>query len=463
MTEELKAYLVATETDWIYQPHIFDRIESKTFIEDGPVILNRLSDEEYMQIPVFRQVLSLCEIIHNEGSVKLTATGNLPLRVVLQMYSLGIPASYYTKYPHKLRKETDSYSVSLARSIAEVGSLVRKKNKALFLTRKGELLIKDKHLLLKHILVTFGYKLSWGYFDGYENKQIGQRCFGLSLLLMADYGDVPRESGFYSEKYFYHFSLLSYYERAHRCYILRTFERFMQDLGLVNFNNKRVILFDDKEIVTKTDLFDKLIKIDRNYGKISYSADSGIPIYRLKISIKGSLPSIWREFLVPSDLSLENLHVVIQTVMGWTNSHLHNFQKDDKIYSVKYDTDDTWDEMGYLEYKGVNICDLLSEANDKMIYQYDYGDSWIHNITLVDVLKYDAGVGFLTCLAGERHCPAEDSGGIGGYHQNLEIMKDETHEEFEEYKIWLGDGFDADNFDIEKVRGTLARSTGSVL
>ncbi len=101
--------------------------------------------------------------------------------------------------------------------------------------------------------------------------------------------------------------------------------------------------------------------------------------------------------MVPSDLSLENLHVVIQAVMGWTNSHLHNFQKDGKIYSVKYDTDDTWDEMGYLEYKGVNICDLLPEANDKMIYEYDYGDSWIHNITLVEVLERDLGKGCGPC------------------------------------------------------------------
>lgn len=98
----------------------------------------------------------------------------------------------------------------------------------------GEVLLKDKYLLLKHILITFGHKLSWGYFDGFENKQIGQRCFGLSLLLMADYGNVPRESEFYSEKYFYHFQLLSYYERAQHCYIFRTFERFMLNLGLVD-------------------------------------------------------------------------------------------------------------------------------------------------------------------------------------------------------------------------------------
>ena len=455
MTEESKVYIDAIETDWIYQPHIFERIETKTFIEDGPVILNRLSDEEYMQIPVFRQVLALCEFIQNEGSVKLTATGNLPQRVVFQMYSLGIPDSYYTKYPEKLKKETDSFTVRLARSLAEVGSLVRKKNKSLFLTRMGEVLLKDKHLLLKHILITFGHKLSWGYFDGFENKQIGQRCFGLSLLLMADYGNVPRESVFYSEKYFYRFQLLSYRERAQHCYIFRTFERFMLNLGLVDFNNKRAILFGDNEIVRKTDLFDKLLTIDRNYGKISYSTDSGIPIYKLRISIKGSSPLILRELLVPSDLSLENLHIVIQTVMGWTNSHLHNFQKDGKTYSVKYSTDDMWDEMGYLEYTGVKICDLLTEVDDKMIYEYDYGDSWIHNITLLEALRYDAGIGFLTCLSGERQCPAEDSGGIRGYQEILKIMKDQSHEEYEEYKVWLGDGFDPDHFDIVEVNKRL--------
>ena len=455
MTEELKAYIDAMENNWLYQAHIFCRIEDKTFIEDGPIVLNRLSDEEYMQIPVLRQILALCEFIHNEGSIKLTATGNLPQRVVFQMYSLGIPDNYYTKYPHKLKKESDSFTVSLARLLAEVGSLVRKRKNSLFLTKKGENALKDKHVLLKHILLTFGHKLSWGYFDGYENKQIGQRCFGLSLLLMADYGDVPRDADFYAEKYFYHFQLLNRYEHSHRCYILRTFERFMLHLGLVRFNNKRVVLFDDNEIVSKTELFDKLITIDRTYGKISYSADSGIPIYRLKINIRGSLPSIWREFLVPSNLSLENLHVVIQVVMGWTNSHLHNFQKDGKTYSVRYKTDDTWEEMGYLEYIGVKICDLLSEVNDTIIYDYDYGDSWVHNITLEEIVKYDAGVGFLACLSGERHCPAEDSGGIHGYQEILEIMKDPSHEEYDEYKMWLGEGFDPDFFDIDLINRKL--------
>lgn len=133
MTEELKEYIDAIETDWLYQPHIFERIESKTFIEDGPVILNRLSDEEYMQIPVFRQVLALCEIINNEGSVKLTATGNLPQRIVFQMYYLGIPDSYYTRHPEKLKKETYSHTVRFVRSLAEVGSLVRKRTKVCFL------------------------------------------------------------------------------------------------------------------------------------------------------------------------------------------------------------------------------------------------------------------------------------------------------------------------------------------
>ena len=112
---------------WLLQPHIMDNIIHNTFIADGPIRLNRLSAEDYLAIPIFRQVEFLCTIVKNEGTVKLTATGNLPLRVVTEMYELGVPFYYYEKYPTRLRKETDSWTVHFARLVAEMGGLAKKR------------------------------------------------------------------------------------------------------------------------------------------------------------------------------------------------------------------------------------------------------------------------------------------------------------------------------------------------
>ena len=98
-------------SDWLYRPHIRERIENKTFLENGPIVLNRIGDEEYMEIPLFRQIYFICELIVNEGPLKLTLTGNLPQKVVFKMYSLGVPFYYYEKFPNKLKKETDSLAV----------------------------------------------------------------------------------------------------------------------------------------------------------------------------------------------------------------------------------------------------------------------------------------------------------------------------------------------------------------
>ena len=446
---------------WLLQPHIIDFIIHKTFIEDGPIRLNKLSAEEYSAIPLLRQVKSLCSTVKSEGYVKLTATGNLPLRVVTEMYKLGVPFYYYEKYPTRLRKETDSDTVHFARLVAEMGGLVKKRGNSLTVTKKGENCLLDNHLLLQSILVTLGYKLSWGYLDGYEDERIGQYGFGFSLMLFALFGDEKRGGQFYSKIYFDEFRHLCYNERNYSCYAFRTFDRFMENLGLVNIEGDRFCFMKDGYLVNKTALFDKMITLDANFGKISYDSKSGTPLYKFKITIIDSMPKIWREFIVPSDISLEQFHIVIQTVMGWTNSHLHDFIKGEERYSKKYPDFMEYDDLGNIDYEGIRLCDLVHNDCRYIEYLYDYGDSWRHKLELIEVINgseefLTGNEGFLTCTAGERRCPPEDCGGIRGYTQILEILKDPDNEEYEEYTTWLGDNFDPEHFDLKSVREELA-------
>jgi len=455
----MKEYIDFTLKDWLYQPHIMEVIEHKTFMEDGPIFLKRVDNEDYMQIPLFRQVAYLCQTVRAVKTLKLTATGNLPRAVVHGIYKHGIPDHYYEENIARLRTENDWCTVPLTRLLAEMGGLIKKRSKALTLTKEGERVLKDRHLLLKSILITFGHKLSWAYFDLFEDRSLGQRNFGLSLLLMADYGNQPRDSRFYSERYFFQNSHGSSSRYSQHCYNTRTLDRFMQNLGLITYDKRHRFGEQEQITVAKTPLFDKLLFIDRNFGKISYRAEAAVPLYRLRISLNGAQPAIWREFVVPWDISLVNFHVVIQTVMGWTNSHLHLFRKNGVEYTFRYQSDNYWDEEDYVDYSGMKIADLITECGDSVTYLYDYGDSWKHTIELLEVIKNTKvrmGTFFLQCLAGERRCPAEDSGGVHGYHEMLKILKNPAHSEYRDTVTWLGDDFDPNNFNLLEVNNTLA-------
>ena len=63
--------------------------------------------------------------------------------------------------------------------------------------------------------------------------------------------------------------------------------------------------------------------------------------------------------MVESGILLPELHKIIQSTMGWTNSHLHQFIKNDTFYTVKLSVDDFWDEMNNVDYRSVSLRDLL--------------------------------------------------------------------------------------------------------
>lgn len=182
-------------------------------------------------------------------------------------------------------------------------------------------------------------------------------------------------------------------------------------------------------------------------------------IFQVQIALKGSKPKIWRRILIPSDLLLSDMHRIIQSTMGWTNSHLHHFIKDGAFYMVKHIDDFTWDEMNNIDYKKkkIRISDLLKAEKDKIIYEYDFGDGWEHDIILEKVLPFDNKAKYPVCVTGKMSCPPEDCGGIWGYSDMLEILKQPDHEEYESFIDWLGDDFDPEYFDKDEVNDLLKK------
>ncbi len=179
--------------------------------------------------------------------------------------------------------------------------------------------------------------------------------------------------------------------------------------------------------------------------------------YQIQIALKRSKPKIWRRVLVPSDILLPDFHKIIQTTMGWTNSHLHQFIHNSTFYTRKMQDDDFWDEFDNVDYSKIKLSKLLKEEKDSIVYEYDFGDGWEHNIVL-EKIETATDIPILpVCLAGKNNCPPEDCGGTWGYESLLEILKDPTHEEYEELLEWLGDGFDPTYFNKEEVNELLKK------
>lgn len=179
-------------------------------------------------------------------------------------------------------------------------------------------------------------------------------------------------------------------------------------------------------------------------------------IYQIYIELQDIEPKIWRRFQVNSDIELTDLHKIIQVLMGWTNSHLHQYIMNDKYYSPRTDGDeDFWDDTMNVDYQGLKLNDLLKKEQELMEYEYDYGDSWMHNLILEEVLSCVNDSFQPVCLDGMRHCPPEDCGGSYGYMEVLKILKNHKSPEHKEWKAWLGEGFNPEEFDIEEINKSL--------
>ena len=178
-------------------------------------------------------------------------------------------------------------------------------------------------------------------------------------------------------------------------------------------------------------------------------------IYQIQIALQGFKPKIWRRILIPSDLLLSDFHKIIQSTMGWTNSHLHQFIKNQTFYTKRLPDDDLWNEMDNVDYEELKISDLLTSEKEIIIYEYDFGDGWEHDIILEKVLPVDVKIKYPICLTGKMNCPPEDCGGVWGYSDMLEVLKQSDHEEYDSYIEWLGGKFDPMDFDKVEVNELL--------
>ncbi|MEO8369166.1 MAG: plasmid pRiA4b ORF-3 family protein [Candidatus Solibacter sp.] len=179
------------------------------------------------------------------------------------------------------------------------------------------------------------------------------------------------------------------------------------------------------------------------------------PTYRLRITLVGIEPPIWRVVQVPASIRLCCLHDALQAVMGWTDSHLHQFEKDGKNWGVP--DYDEFDELDLIDEGKTHLAKVLKAEGDSMTYVYDFGDDWRHEVVLEEVIPVNDLVKTPICLGGGRRCPPEDVGGVRGYQDFLDVIFDPTDEEYEHLVGWAGGPFQAEEFDLKAVNEILSR------
>jgi len=173
------------------------------------------------------------------------------------------------------------------------------------------------------------------------------------------------------------------------------------------------------------------------------------PIVRVKISLQGTDPEVWRRVEVPSTATLKQFHAIIQAAMGWDDDHLYRFERGRASLS-----------------SGRRLTELVAARVKIITYIYDFGDEWRHHIEIEAAVPAAADATYPRLIEGAGQCPPEDVGGAWGYYESLKALADPRHENHELMLDWYGEEtFDPAAFDrtpidreLRRVAGYLARS-----
>lgn len=178
-------------------------------------------------------------------------------------------------------------------------------------------------------------------------------------------------------------------------------------------------------------------------------ASAGV-VVRIKVKLLGvSKPPVWRRLQLDADTTLDRLHETILAAFGWAGYHMHVFRSGDEEFGVPDP------QLGLVDEHRVSLGQLIGDVGDRLLYTYDLGDNWEHEIVVEELLDADPEVHNPVLLAAKGGCPPEDCGGPWGYAELKEILADPTHEQHQEMLDWLGlddaSGFDPGSIQVSGV------------
>lgn len=176
-------------------------------------------------------------------------------------------------------------------------------------------------------------------------------------------------------------------------------------------------------------------------------------VHQLKITLRGIRPPVWRRLVVPSSMTLAGLHGTIQVAFGWFGYHLHEFSIGTDRFGDGAVDPDGWGPRPKDESRAKLA--RVAPPGTRFLYEYDFGDSWEHDVVVEKTTAAEPGVAYPVCVSGRRACPPEDCGGVWGYAHLREVLADRAHPEHDEMVEWVGGSFDPDAFDIDDLNAML--------
>ena len=177
--------------------------------------------------------------------------------------------------------------------------------------------------------------------------------------------------------------------------------------------------------------------------------------YHVRIKLNNIDLKIWREVKVPSNITLLALAELLLEVMGWMMEHMYQFRFNGKYYCSKEQIKDSLFPSNDKDFAKVTLSDLLTEKGVRMKLEYDYGDSWEHDVWVKGIREYDEGEKpSITFVNGHGECPPEDCGGVWGYADLLGLTQKknltaEERENLEWNEMDSESGFDPEYCDID--------------
>ncbi len=184
-------------------------------------------------------------------------------------------------------------------------------------------------------------------------------------------------------------------------------------------------------------------------------ADKPVPSYVLHISITFSDPLIWRRVQVPGEITLAQLHDVIQLSMGWSDSHVHQFLVGKISYEPTMKTNRPRESKRFDEHK-YKLYSLEDGMMFMFTYLYDAGEGWEHEIRLEEIVSPTKELKHPILLSGERGCPPETVGDIHEYQQlitALETPDSKDHDTL--FELTGRPDYDPEIFDLEGAKKTV--------
>jgi hypothetical protein len=257
-------------------PNEFHQLLYFTFSFDSPLQFQTTIDNSVLdRIPFFRIAEAFLKIVEREKSIKLTALGNLPRKVVLELYENKFFLDRDIESGlMRINKEEDCTIVATARLTTHVAKLVRTSKGKLLLTKNGADFLKTENRLelFKFIFRAYTVGFNWNYNDLYPESPTGQLGFAYSMYLLHIHGDKSETVDFYAEKYLkalpkllLHFpdeGYSSIEDTFKHCYSLRVIDHFFDWFGLADVTRPDSIFSDESTKIRKTEVFNLLFRFE---------------------------------------------------------------------------------------------------------------------------------------------------------------------------------------------------------